>query len=332
MISLPVIGRAAPRTYTSAVDNPVAARCALTLAPKGPIAPVVKSKSPVEMAQLERILREWMERATQGLRIFQPKLHLSLDRAPGCNCEHANEVDLMSAWLINRDGDAWNTTWRLDRRWASLQREAPGMAATALDALVDAGREGLPIYTPAHAKWFCSWAHWYAEDDDKEALANWGDEGVTVEEAEKNGFPSTRWLEKMLPPIAKEHQRLISRKRLEQSWGPRRDVARAIVELRDAIKANAQRRAGPQIHRETDDFCCIGFGATLRWKPDDPMAQLFDDYANSMFESHHVEEHYGWYTIADPEKELRAVLGAIERRFNVARAAEKLIGLVAEEF
>lgn len=330
MIVLPSISRAVPAVYTTANEDASAARCALLLAPKGPIAPLKGRKAPVELAHLERMLHGWMERATQGLKIFEPKLHLSVDRAPPCECTGDGSEPSMSLWLINRDSEPWNARWRMDRRWQEIHKQAPGMPAEALMALEAASVLGLPIYTPHTAIAYCSWIHWHGADDEQEALMNWED-GMTVEKAEAQGFPTRRWLEKKLPPIAKEYKRGISRKRLAQSWGPHRDVASAILEVYAAIKANTPPRGAHRMHKEQDDYCCVGYGITLRWNEEDPMAQLFDDYSNSMYESHNVQEHYGWFPIANPARQLQPTLAAIERCFNIARAAEKLVGLIAEE-
>jgi len=327
VIALPSLAQA-PAVYATASQHAQAARCALLLAPEGPIAPAGSSKKPAELAQLERFLHAWMEKATRGLEIFQPALHLVLDRAPGCACV-ANAHQPMSLWLRNRDGDAWNTSWRLDRRWAVLQKSAPGMPAAALEALHAASRAGLPIYTPHESLGHCSWQHWVGENDERFALENW-DEGMTPEKAEAEGFPTRRWLEASLPPIAKANRRAMSRMRLEQDWGPHRDVARAIIGVLDAVKAHKPPKGAASLHDHEDDLWCVGYGVTLRWNEADPMGRLFDDFANGLFEAFEVQETYGWLPIADAERHLLPTLAAIEGRIAVARAAEKLIRLIAE--
>jgi len=326
VITLPAIERQVPAVYTTATESRVAARCALLIAPKGQIAAIPGRKAPLEFAQLERALHGWMENATRGLEIFRPKAHLCVDRSPACECTERTEQP-MSLWLINRDGEPWNSRWRMDRRWKDLQKAAPGMPAAALEALRIASALGLPIYTPHVALSYCSWHHWLGEDDETWALKEW-EEGMTVEKAEAQGFPTRRWLEKQLPPLASEYRRGISRARLARS-GQRRDVARAILELYAAIKANGPPRGANSFHRDDDEHVCIGFGLSLRWNEDDPMDRLYDDYANSMFESHHVESHYGWFPVCKPAQ-LTATLEAVRRRFSIARAAEKLIHLIAE--
>ncbi len=318
---------AIPPVYVSAAEDMAAARCALLLAPAGPIAPIVGRKKPIEHAHLLHELKAWMDKATADLQIFRPRLHLCVDRAPSCECTAHAEAE-QSLWLCNLDGEPWASRWTMAKRWAELERAAPGMAATALDAITRASRAGLPVYTPAMCLAYCSWIHWQGEVDEKYAIADW--EQAEVNKAEEDGFPTRAYMERGLPPITKAHSRRISHTRLAQTWGGAREVARAILELAEAVRANRPPKGATAMHTEQDDYVCLGYGATLRWNEEDPMGRIYDDYANGMYESHHVEEHYGWYPIANPGKQLHRVLEAVQRRFNVARAIEKLLVLIAE--
>jgi PRTRC genetic system protein F len=310
--------------------DPAAARCALALAGDGPVEFARIKSGAVEHAVLQRELAAWFDRARAGLEIFPPHMHVLLNRAPACDCA-PDSPHRFAIWIGNENGEPWATRWTLERRFKEIAQLARGLPQCALNAISHAHVHAIPVLLPREALGMASFAWWMGEADeryvDEEYMAAMGEE-------RESGAPTRKWFDKVLPPEVTLYRGVLTLPKLERlaerHWSAEaREIARASVNLWHTAKGLAKRKKVRfHLHRQEDDLICVGFGATLRWNARDPMARAFDDYANGWYESHHVEEMYGWIVV-DGAGELRAALAHLEASFALARDIEKLIQLIA---
>lgn len=331
MITLPSLA-GIPRVLAPSRKDRLAARYALALAPAGPIAHKAQKSSKraytLEQAALVREVEAWLQKAVAGLQIFRPGVQVAMGVPPAdCPCR-AKAKDPITIWLGNSDGSPWDSRWTLERRWREIERRHKGLAQTALAALDAATWYGIPVLTPHLALGFASYAWWAGEMDERYVLEEWHNVEDPAEDGEEHdhGVPRRAWFDKALPVEASQ-ARPIVRERTLQWQG---ELGRQILELRAALKAAKRRRRGRHdFHTQADEVWCVGFGATLRWNTKDPIPRVWDDHANGLFESYHVEEQWGWLIAAEP-RDLPVLLGEIESRFALARLQEKLILSIAE--
>jgi len=335
MLALPAL-TGAPRSVRAATSDPVAARLALAIAGEGPIrAPRGRSHT-VELHVLQEKLKAWLGAELARFSLFKPGVHITVGATP-YHAEMREDQPLQKAlgpggytvFLGTDQSYILGPIFYLEKRWRDLEASAPGLAASALDALDHAARHSLPLFLPHHGEYFASFHWWMGEEDEAEVLANYR------EEAGENAPPpddirTRAAFDAALPPAVCRPKRL-SAEKLER-LARRRDVgtlARLTLELR-AATAKACRAGGkdPEFHSADDNgMQAIGYAATVRWNSADPMPELFDHYANDAANSEGYEESFGWYVSRDPAA-LPWILRSIERRLELARLVEPLLPLI----
>jgi PRTRC genetic system protein F len=340
MITFPSLHGVPPALGLSASD-PEAAKCALALAAAGVLAPVRRGGQLLEHAALLREITARAQALFAPLEIFRPRVHLWLGHAPSCAC-HAADGEACSLWLANADRDYWSTEWSLERDFQHLEGHAPGLVAAALDAIADLHWYALPVYTPHQALGMASFAWWYGEMDEKEALLNYldADPGADPEkiaqEPEKHlPFPTRAWFDKHLPRAVNEFQGRARQKTLERyshRGGAIAEIARLVLDVREEAKSarRGRRAAKFELHRQddNDDTQCCCYAAAIRWNAEDPMHRVFDDYWHYQSESYRIEDAYGWIPFKGAQ-ELPAALAAVEVLVKRARMTERLLRRIA---
>lgn len=341
MITFPSLA-GIPAALTLPASDSLAARCALVIAPPGPIAPQRVRGGMPEHAVLIRQMNAWLDKAASSLQIIRPALHLTLGAAISCECTREATHDVVSVWIGNANGSAWDTRWTLERRWKALEREVPGLAQTALAVLEHVQyAAAAPIVTPMKTLGMAQWTYWMCESnettilaeyaDTEEAMAQEGDgEPISNDRlAEQLGIPTRKQIDKALPIAASCARRIVPVGELER-LARRKTPAGAVAAATLACLNAKGRKEKYTLHCEQDDHWAIGHAATIRWSHRDPTGRIFDDYVNRISEGcGSMEEFWGWFVLKGPDA-LPALMQQLERQFRAMRAMEALLALIAD--
>lgn len=338
MLALPDIC-AAPRAYTTAQSNPLAAEMALALAGDGEIPAPRAKRGALELDVLRGQLADWRDRRLAGMKFIRPSLHLALNQSPS---EWTGLEDAASAYTLfvgNANEDFFSAVWRLERRWRALQAVAPGLAPAALNAIEHAARHSFPVYTPGTALCWASMNWWMGEEDERDVLAEYRSEEGEDAPA-PDDMPTRAWLDKLLPPMVTMPRSSLERSGLERLARRQSDageIARLVLAIQAACSAahrrekQERRRRKNRIEFASQDeggFTALGFAAALCWNARDPMFRIFDDCANSKADGEGCNESYGWF-VGTGGHRLPEILAELDHCFAIARLIDRLLPLIA---
>lgn len=321
MLALPALQGVRARLSVAGA-SPLAARMALAIAGDDPLA--LRARSSPELHALQRLVQARLDKAAAGLRWMRCHVHVRARDGDG---------EGYIVGLAPTEHEHLGHVWNLSRTWPGLERDAPGLAATALAAIDRGQRAGLPVYLPGEALDHGSYAWWRGETDEtlliEEALYE-APEGETLTAADLD-IPTRAEIDRALPRFV-QAPKARGRAYVEGLVG-RRDrvgeISRAIAALYALLRADARHHGTPDFITQDDNGCLmLAYAAAVRWKNRDPMMRALDDFAHAWGEGSGWECAYGYYEHHDPAM-LGAILDAIDRRLAIAAATESLIELVA---
>lgn len=334
MLAIPDIA-AAPRTFTTGAGNPLAARLALALAgPKGPI-PSARADSP-ELHALRAQLQAWLDRMNAGAKFIKPRMRVSLHQAVTLEGKPDPKDETYTVWLGGADDENHiGSMWSLERTWPKIERQAPGLASTALHTLVHAGRHSFVLFTPQIAEEWACYLWWHGDINEAGVLEDYRADTDDPRAQPPDDLPTRAWFDRVLPPaVTRPANRLkgADLQRVARRRGLAGQIARQVIELQDECAASHRRRSKFTIESQDEDgLQGLAFAATLRWNTRDPMLRLFDDYANMAAECGGAESVFGWFVL-DKASDLPRLLAELEHYFRIVRKIEQLIPLIARRW
>lgn len=337
MLSFPDIATA-PRSYTTAEPNALAARLALSIAGDRPIRAGHRAASQrLEVGILQDQLQRWLDRMNAGARFIRPLVHVSLYRAVTIfDDKPENEDETYTVWIRNEPDELVGTVWTLERKWKALEARVPGLAAAALHAINHAGAHSFPLYTPGHAEYWATYQWWRGEDDESSILDDYRAELDDPKAKAPDDMPTRAWFNKMLPPeVCRPSSRQLTGKRLARVAHRRSDlgeIARQVIDLAQECRASHRRKSEFTFTSQDDNgFQGVGYSACLRWNTSDPMLRIYDDYTNEAANCEGVDDVFGWF-VMDAADDMPALLAELEHYFRIVRKIERLIPLIATRY
>lgn len=326
MLTLPSLAGVPGMYNTPAKDGgQLCAQYALAVAGKGPLAPLkIPPAAAAASTLLARDLSAWADRMSDKLRYLKLKVHLSIGSVPD-----SEEQDATAAlFLVSKESNVIGSVWQLEHRWRALERLAPGLAETALEAITFNSYHGaIPAYTPREALALASWVIWRGEEDESELIAELKQEGGKPEDYE-DIFTRAKF-DRAIPTNVSDPAKRWTQNQLEQraaKSGKVAEIARLVLEVREKI-ARVPRKTWFHRHDASSGEDAVQFAYAIRWNGRDPMFWIFDDWAN-MQSQEGFHEVLGWVTSEGPH-DFKQVLAALELRIESQAAIERLLPFIA---
>jgi PRTRC genetic system protein F len=227
----------------------------------------------------------------------------------------------------------WHETstqqWVVGAKLEALEHAAPGMGQAVLAILQRQGCFVYPVFTPEQACYQASLQYWWGEEDEKTAL-DMNCDNDEDREAMLADMVTRQTLNDAFPAWAVN----IPNRKL-----PIPTLKRLCATVSDpmlgAIAADslalAQLKLDSRYQPEVDGEC-LGWGALLSWNEDDVAVRIYDDMANSAYESEYFD-HIGELEIPlDAPQALRAWQREMRVRFKAIRLIDSLIYQLAERY
>jgi PRTRC genetic system protein F len=331
MLALPTL-QGVPFFKRASSSDALAAKLALAVAGREPIAAPRRRVQALEVDVLHAELHRWLGKLHEPMTLFTPALDVSVGRDDNRRPFSAEFAAIL--WLGVRQETIVGPVWHLEPRWKSLEKRQQGLAAWALSTIESAGRHSFPLYTPSTCEYFAEFCWWHCESDESIILEQYREEiGDPKAEAPADMITRAKF-DAALPKFVQRPRPRLPVNRLEwlASLGGRNDlaeIARLVLQLRVEIKAAQKAKEPAMEHGNDDGLISCNYAAMVRWNGEDPMPQAFDDFTNEHAQCEGVDEAFGHFTAETP-KDLPNVQRAIERRFRIAALVEQLLPLISE--
>lgn len=275
-----------------------------------------------ESIMVERALERWSTERTGQLRVLKsPAVVVNPDSVGGyvSMLEYAGNGDIDpksidAACAVIVALCPWDEAelLRLEPRCLDIQRRAPGLVSTALNALERGQWRSVLIATPEFIRYTA------------ESMYGW-EAGFEDEPAE--GALTPEIFDGIVPRWASAPRRSLSRTKLEALANRGRDVgelARATIELQDAI---GDRKA---LVAHVAAYCRSHFAAVLRWRDADPTARILDDYVNDAENGGESTSDFSQHVVKLETRAVADFLDRFGRMLRIVGGMDRVIAVIGE--
>lgn len=329
-LALPLLGEV-PSEIVIASDAPRLAALAMTLQDRGVILPtdwqgLDEWQSAIA---IERGLHRWILERAGELQVMQLafKVHMNFEDAHRFEEVSREQGQVALAAYSVQDFDI-RVIKPAFRKLDAVGRALLGAALRALEGL----HRVMPVWTPGEAFWNVERFFWHGEADEKEALAQLLEEGMSEDDVD---LPKRKDVERELPPwlteqgcegrrrgaVSDSRLRAFAKDKDLRPW--MRRLAACVLMLREArrldVSLSVQLEYSQPLYRAVYVFWCDNDGIEGR---------MLDDYMNQEMQAGEATEQLTQQPIPQSTKDAVEWLQQLDRAFQALRVMDEVIGLI----